>query len=110
MNKCAHLLQTATKEGTVRTKEAIAMPILHVRGVPQDLYDRIKLRAAAEHRSLSAEVINLLERGLNAPGRPFSANEWLEDARRFRQEMEAKYGPYDGPSSAELIREDRDSR
>jgi len=85
------------------------MPILHVRGIPEELYDDIKRRAAAEHRSLSAEVIALLERGLAAPVREFSMKEWLEDARRFSDEMEAKYGPYKGPNSADLIREDRDS-
>lgn len=86
------------------------MPILHVRGIPQELYDDIKLRAAVEHRSFSAEVIALLERGLAAPKREFSMDEWLENARRFREEMAEKYGPYEGPSSADLIREDRDSR
>ncbi len=86
------------------------MPILHVRGVPEDLYDRIKLRAAVEHRSLSAEVISLLERGLNAPERPFSMKEWLEDTRRFREELAEKHGVREGAGSADLIREDRDSR
>ncbi len=86
------------------------MPILHVRNIPQRLYDDIKLRAKLERRSLTAEVIELLERGLKAPRREFSMDEWLENARRFREEMEAKYGPYTGPSSADLIREDRDSR
>lgn len=94
----------------MRTKEAIVMPILHVRGVPQELYDDIKRRAVLEHRSLSAEVIALLERGLAAPERESSMKEWLEKARRFREEMEAKYGPYEGPSGADMIREDRDSR
>ena len=37
------------------------MAILHVRNVPDDLYERLKKRAAAERRSLSAEVIALLE-------------------------------------------------
>ncbi len=90
-------------------KEAIVMPILHVRNIPQRLYDDIKLRANLERRSLTAEVIELLERGLAAPVREFSMKEWLEDARRFSDEMEAKYGPYEGPSSADLIREDRES-
>ena len=37
------------------------MSILHVRNVPHDLYARIKRRALAQRRSLSAEVITLLE-------------------------------------------------
>jgi len=37
------------------------MAILHVRNVPEDLYNRLKQRAKAQRRSLSAEVISLLE-------------------------------------------------
>lgn len=39
----------------------MALAILHVRGVPEALYERLKERAAAQRRSLSAEVITLLE-------------------------------------------------
>jgi plasmid stability protein len=94
----------------VGTKEAIAMPILHVRGIPQELYDDIKRRALLERRSLSAEVISLLERGLTVPEREFSMKKWLEDAQRFREELASKYGITEGASSADLIREDRESR
>ena len=91
-------------------KEAIVMPILHVRNIPQSLYDDIKLRAKLERRSLTAEVIELLERGLQAPKREFSVDEWLEDARRFREELARELGGKMGVDSATLIREDRDSR
>ena len=37
------------------------MSILHVRNVPGELYTRLKQRAEAQRRSLSAEVITLLE-------------------------------------------------
>lgn len=104
------MLQTATTEATVRTKEAISMPILHVRNIPQSLYDDIKLRAKLERRSLTAEVIELLERGLRAPQREFSMDEWLENARRFREELARELGEKMGVDSATLIREDRDSR
>ena len=36
------------------------MAILHVRGVPDELHELLRKRAAAHHRSLSAEVIALL--------------------------------------------------
>jgi plasmid stability protein len=94
----------------VGTKEAIAMPIIHVRGIPQTLHDDIKLRAALEHRSFSAEVIALLERGLKAQEPRFSIDEWLENARRFREELARELGGKMGADSATLIREDRDSR
>ena len=37
------------------------MPILHVRNVPEELHTRLRERAEAQRRSLSAEVIHLLE-------------------------------------------------
>jgi plasmid stability protein len=40
------------------------MPILHVRNVPDELYSRLKQQAQAKNRSISAEVILLLDRAL----------------------------------------------
>lgn len=37
------------------------MATLHVRNVPEELYERLRERAEAENRSLSAELIHLLE-------------------------------------------------
>ncbi len=37
------------------------MPTLYVRGMPEELYARLKERAAKERRSVSQEVISLLE-------------------------------------------------
>ncbi len=37
------------------------MATLHVRNVPDDLYERLRHRAATKHRSLSAEIIALPE-------------------------------------------------
>lgn len=41
------------------------MPTLYVRDVPEDLYARLKERAAQERRSISQEAINLLEWALS---------------------------------------------
>ena len=38
------------------------MPTLHVRNVPDELYERIRRRARAQNRSISAKVIALLDR------------------------------------------------
>jgi len=43
------------------------MPILHVRNVPEKLYDRIKQQAAERNRSISAQVITMLERAVEQP-------------------------------------------
>ena len=79
------------------------MPILHVRNVPEDLYKRIQERARREHRSLSAEVIMLLQQALQQPQR--SQSEVLSDIRRHRFFCSAEVG---APDSVELLREDRE--
>jgi plasmid stability protein len=39
---------------------------LHVRNVPDELYDRLKSLAVEDHRSLSTEVIDLLQEAVAA--------------------------------------------
>ena len=43
----------------------IDVSILHVRNVPDELYERIRRRAQVQNRSISAEVIVLLNRALD---------------------------------------------
>lgn len=43
------------------------MAILHIRSVPDDLYARLKAHADSERRSLTSEVILLLERAMALP-------------------------------------------
>jgi plasmid stability protein len=83
--------------------------ILHVRNVPDDLHDRIKKLAHKERRSLGAEVVILLERGLEgnqeAGGpRQVTTAEILEDMRRDREAWQLPKG---APDSVQLIRESR---
>ena len=78
------------------------MPILHVRNVPEDLYDRIKKQAAARNRSISAQVIIMLGRAVEQPLR--SQSEILESIQRRRFFHPATSG---APDSTTLIREDR---
>jgi hypothetical protein len=49
------------------------VPAIQVRDVPHDLHERLRRRADAEHVSLSAYVLRVLERDA---GRP-SVGEWL---------------------------------
>jgi len=88
-------------------KEAMAMPILHVRGIPEDLYERVKEQAALQHRSLTAEVIWLLEQGLAVGEATLGMDEWLAQARRLRESLEARGVQVD---STEFIREERERR
>jgi antitoxin FitA len=55
------------------------VPILHVRNVPDDLYERIRSQAQAENRSISAEVITMLQHALD------EASSLPEDAANARR-------------------------
>ena len=79
------------------------MPILHVRNVPEELYERIQQRAQSQHRSISAEVLSLLREALEASERPQARV--LGDIRRRRFYRPAEAG---APDSVELLREDRE--
>ncbi len=76
-----------------------------IRGVPEDVLDRLKRRAAAHNRSLQGELRELLIR---------SAEEAVVDgaalAREVRERIAERRGdPFDADST-DLIRADRDSR
>ncbi len=79
-----------------------AMSTLHVRNVPDALYEAIRRRAAEKERSISAETILLLERALDLD-RP-GVRELLDSIRSARPHVR---GTVD---VAALIREDRDGR
>jgi len=79
------------------------MSILHVRNVPHDLYVRLKQRAETRRRSLSAEVITLLEWAIGEVDRASELS--LESIRRRRFFEPASVG---APDSTTLLREDRD--
>ena len=79
------------------------MATLHVQNVPDDLYERLKLRARAEKRSLSAEVVSLLEQAIGEP--PPERVELLERIRRRRSQIEPMRGRLS--ASLDLLREDR---
>ena len=79
------------------------MPALTVRNVPDDLYARLQRRAQAHRRSLSAEVIALLQRALDDAERvPQVA---LASIRRRRFFALAAAG---APDSTTLLRQARD--
>lgn len=78
------------------------MATLHVRNVPEELYQRIRQSAQAQNRSISAEIIVLLERAMHENRR--SQAELLAEIRRRRF-----FRPADGgaPDSTTLLRQDR---
>ena len=79
------------------------MPTLHVRNVPEELYQQVRQQAATKNRSLSAEVIVLLQRALIESER--NQSEVLAGIRRRRFFRPAEAG---APDSLTLLREDRE--
>ncbi len=80
------------------------MATLHVRNVPEDVYEALRKRAEYEGRSISATTIAILRHSLPA----------AFDPEAFIAEVDASIErwswPEDGPTPEEIIRRDRDSR
>ncbi len=81
------------------------MPILHVRNVPDELYARIQRLAHAKNRSMSAQVIRLLEQALQTEEARQSQARILAGIRRRRVSYTPKSAT---PDSVTLLREDRE--
>jgi len=79
------------------------MPILHVRNVPEDLYERLQRQAQTQRRSLSAEVITLLIRAVEEAER--SPETTLASIRLRRSFRPAEVG---APDSTTRLRQDRE--
>jgi plasmid stability protein len=54
-----------------------------VKGIPEELYRRLKAAAEANHRSINSEIIHRIEQTLRA--RRLPARELLERLRHFHQ-------------------------
>lgn len=78
------------------------MPILHVRNVPDELYENIRRQAQEQNRSISAQVVYLLERAILES--PQAQHQVLENIRRRRASTLARPGL---PDSLSLLRQDR---
>jgi len=116
--------------------ESPVMTTLTIKDVPEPLAEHLRQRAARNHRSLQGELMSIIEQaaradaqaastapaigarplgggtivGMSAHG-PIVRQGW-KTIEQIHAELRAKYPePIDsGPSSIELIREDRDSR
>ncbi len=80
------------------------MATLHVRNVPDELHERIRSLASARRRSLSAQVITMLENSVREERHRPTFSEVLERIRRRRLKHPPKKGD---PDSLSLLREDR---
>jgi len=80
------------------------MPLLQVRDVPEDLYERLSRTAEADNRSISQETIVLLRKALNLKEeRIVRRKKLFEEIKKNKIFNVDKF-----PSAADLIREDRD--
>ena len=84
------------------------MPILHVRNVSADLYSKLGRAAKAHGRSLSAEVIALLEEGVDDEGRRMIQQHAMEDLLRLAESIPPRPPGADSTDSTDWIREERD--
>lgn len=78
------------------------MPTLHVRSVPEDLYAQIQRLAETKSRSLSAQVVTMLNYALEDEKRRKAQVKALTSIRRRRFSA-----PKKAPSSLSLLHEDR---
>ncbi len=83
------------------------MAILHVRNVPDDLYSQLHQRAEAERRSLSAEVVVLLQQAMSQPSayNPAAYADLFQQIAHERAALEATRGIF--PDSVADIRAGR---
>jgi plasmid stability protein len=80
-----------------------AVPTLHIRNVPQPVYDALKERAERNNRSLNMEVIEALEAFAAEERR---SRDVLGRLEAFRAEFLL---PDDAPKPEDVIRELRDA-
>jgi len=64
------------------------MVAITLKNVPAELYDRVKQKAKANHRSINNELIALIEQSVMP--QQIDVNVWLERARQLR-ELTARY-------------------
>jgi plasmid stability protein len=64
------------------------MVTLTIKNIPPELYERLKIQAKNNHRSLNGEVISLIEQALSIP--PLDVKATLERTRKIR-ELTAHY-------------------
>ncbi|MDI6769278.1 MAG: hypothetical protein QMD04_06340 [Anaerolineales bacterium] len=78
------------------------MVTLHIRNIPDNLYQHLQQLAQSRNRSLNAQVLMILTRALEEEERQMEQAKALTSIRRRRFAP-----PANSPSSLDLLREDR---
>lgn len=84
------------------------MPTLYVENVPRELYEALRKSAKSERRSIAAEILALLERTYPTEKELKGRRAFVRELKKLRRVIPPLSG--NGPSSEEMIREDRESR
>jgi hypothetical protein len=84
------------------------MPTLNVRDVPKPVYERVRRLARQDKRSLSQQVLWILEDYLKKDRRRRSEMEAWQGAELLREKVRVTLAPLSTQEMVRLIREDRD--
>ncbi|MGO8815308.1 MAG: FitA-like ribbon-helix-helix domain-containing protein [Terriglobia bacterium] len=84
------------------------MPNLTLRKIPKEIYQRLRQSAKSHQRSLNSEILAILSDEDGWSRRRLSIAAVLPELEAARKELAKKYPHL--VDSAELIREDRDTR
>jgi plasmid stability protein len=82
------------------------MATLYVENVPDELYKALRQRARANHKSIAAEVITLLEQNIPTEEEMKRRRKFVKELERIRASLAPRPRPF--PSAEEMIREDRE--
>ena len=97
---------------------------LSIKGVPGELAERLRLRAARNHRSLQGELMQIIEHAAAQPDAPaislpLSASRAINPGRRGSKTIEQIAAEHQlryprpissGPLAVDIVRADRDAR
>jgi antitoxin FitA len=88
------------------------MATLNLLNIPDDLYERLQELALAEHSSIDAQVITILQNALETKTQQQTEDEKRKNVPKLLEEIrirrENRQSDVEWPDSTALIREDRD--
>lgn len=82
----------------------MAVPNIHLRGVDPEIHEALRKRAAANGRSVNAEILAIVEDEIQEE---LERGRLLQELNRLRREIHL---PPDAPMPEQIIREARDAR
>ncbi len=81
------------------------MATLYVENVPDELYEALREQARKHRKSITAEVLTLLEENVPTARELKARREFVRRLERLRSQPSPSPGPF--PSTEEMQREDR---